>query len=69
MVCPTGGFPTIRHNEIRDLTAALLTEVCHDVAIEPCLQPLNGENFSHHTANVEDGARADVKARGFWTAH
>jgi len=33
------------------------------------LQPLNGENFSHCTANVEDGARADVKARGFWTAH
>ena len=26
--CPKGGFPTIRHNEIRDLTANLLTEVC-----------------------------------------
>ena len=29
--CPKGGFPTIRHNEIRDLTANLLTEVCHEV--------------------------------------
>ena len=27
MCCPTGGFPTIRHNEVRDLVADLLTEV------------------------------------------
>ena len=26
--CPRGGFPSIRHNEIRDLTVTLLTEVC-----------------------------------------
>ena len=51
------------------LTASLLTEVCHNVAIESCLQPLNGENFSHHTSNVEDGACADVKARSFWMVH
>ena len=38
MVCHMGGFPTIRHNEIRDLTASLLTEVCSNVAIEPHLQ-------------------------------
>ena len=37
------GFPSIRHNEIRDLTANLLTEVCNDVCIEPDLQPLSGE--------------------------
>ena len=29
--CPRGGFPTLRHNEIRNLTGNLLTEVCHDV--------------------------------------
>ena len=55
MICPTSGFPTIRHNEICDLTASLLTEVCHNVSVEPALQLLNGENFSHHTANVDDG--------------
>jgi len=27
--CPKGGLPTLRHNEIRDLIATLLTEVCH----------------------------------------
>ena len=33
--CPKGGLPSIRHNEIRDLTATLLTEVCSQVATEP----------------------------------
>ena len=55
MICPTGGFPTIHHNEICDLTASLLTEVCHNVSVEP---PLNGENFFHRTANMDDGAHA-----------
>ena len=41
--CPKGGFPSIRHNEVCDLTACLLTEVCHDVRVEPHLQPLTGE--------------------------
>ncbi len=36
--CPTGGFPSIRHNEVRDITASLLSEVCHNVSIEPHLQ-------------------------------
>ena len=43
--CPKGGFPILRHNEIRDLTANLLTEVCHKVSIEPDLQPLTGESL------------------------
>jgi len=36
--CPKGGFPTIRHNEIRNLTASLLTD---EVQVEPTLQPLS----------------------------
>ena len=31
--CPNGAFPTIRHNDIRDLTVELMSEVCHDVII------------------------------------
>ncbi len=61
MICPKGGFPIIRHNEVRDITADLLTD---DVELEPTLQPLTGERLSHRTANTEDGARLDVKARG-----
>ena len=43
---PKGGFPSIRHNEIRDLTANLLSEVCNDVCTEPHLQPITGEHLS-----------------------
>ena len=62
-----GGFPTIRHNEIRDITASLLTEVCSNVATEPHLQPLSGETFRLASSNTDDGARLDVRARGFWS--
>jgi hypothetical protein len=64
--CPKGGFPSIRHNEIRDLTANLLTEVCNDVCTEPELQPLSGELLEGKTALREDGARLDVAANGLW---
>ena len=46
MICPRGGFPTLRHNQVQDLTADLLTEVCHDVEIEPQLQELTGTFLS-----------------------
>ena len=65
--CPKGGFPSIRHNEIRDITATLLSEVYHDVAIEPHLQALSGEAFPHATLTSKDGARLDIVARGFWS--
>ena len=66
MTCNLDGFPTIRHNEIRDLTASLLSEVCHNVAIEPHLQSLNGEGFHHKSAITEENSRLDICARGFW---
>jgi len=42
-----------------------MPEICHDVCVEPFLQPLTGEQLSHATANREDSARLDVKACGF----
>lgn len=64
MICHMG-FPTIRHNESRDITA---TEVCNNVATEPPLQPLSGESvcMTAYSANTDDGARVDIRARGFW---
>ena len=56
----------MRHNEIRDLTAELLHEVCYDVETEPKLNPVTGENFVLKTANTSDEARVDVSARSFW---
>ena len=64
--CSTGGLPTARHNELRDFTAKVMTEVCHDVCIEPPLQPLTGEALAFATANTEEGARLDISAQGFW---
>ncbi|KAL5479574.1 hypothetical protein EMCRGX_G023114 [Ephydatia muelleri] len=31
LTCPIGGFPSVRHNALRDFTANLLTEVCPNV--------------------------------------
>ena len=64
--CPKGGFPSIRHNELRDLTASLLTEVCNDVCVKPTLQPITTEVMTRHTANTTEGARLDIAVNGFW---
>ena len=64
--CPRGGFSSIRHNEIRDITAELLSEICHSVGTEPNLQPVTEEQLTHRTANREDGARLDIVAESFW---
>lgn len=64
--CKKGGFVTLRHNEVRDITAEMLNEVCRNVSKEPALQPLTGENFNR-TAITTDEARVDVSARDFWT--
>ena len=61
-----GGFTIQRQNELRDLTAQLLSEVCHDVVVEPDLQPLTGETFQYQCAITTDDARLDVRACGFW---
>ena len=49
LLCPKGGYPSICHNELRDLTAFLLSEICHGVAIEPSLQPITSETLHHTT--------------------
>lgn len=65
--CSRGGFPSIRHNEIRHITADLLTEVCHGVGTDPCLQPIiTDEVISYKTANDEDGTRLDIVAESCW---
>ena len=41
----------MRHNEVRDLTASLLGDVCGDVQIKPTLGPLSGEAQFCRSAN------------------
>ena len=64
--CARGGFPIIRHNEIRDLTANLLTEVCSNLCLEPELQSVKKEHLTGASANSQDGARLDISANGVW---
>ena len=66
MSCKKGGFITIRHNDLRDLTANLLTEVCKDVDIEPQLLPVTDETFENRTTNTSNEGKVDMKRRGFW---
>ena len=65
--CKKGGFVSIHHNSIRNITAILMNEVFHDLRVEPDLQKLTGEEFNERTSNLKDEARVDVCARGFWT--
>ena len=65
MSCKKGGFVTLRHNGLRDVTASYLTEVCKDVKVEPILTTLTGEQFEERTANSAQDARLDISARGF----
>ena len=69
LTCRTGGFPSVHHNNLRDFTANLLTEVCHNVCINPPVQALTGKLLSHDSSHSEDGARLDVSAQGFWGDH
>ena len=64
--CSMGGFPTLHHNEIQDLTANLMSEVCHDVCVEPHLKPITGENLNGTSAITDDRARLDIATNSFW---
>ena len=63
--CPKGGYTIDRHDEIRDTFVNLMSEVCRDVAVEPLLQPLDGEIFDRNSTATDD-ARLDIKANGLW---
>lgn len=67
MTCPSGELPIARHNEIRDITAQCLTEVCTDVEKEPQLQSLSCEIILPRKANKQDDARLDIRAKGYWS--
>ena len=50
--CMKGGFVTQRHNEHCGMTADLMSEVCHDICVEPTLNQLTGETLSYRTENT-----------------
>ena len=56
-------FINTHHNEVRDLTANLLSNVCHNMQIEPTLQPLNGAD---RTAQRQLHQRSKVRYLSKW---
>jgi len=66
LLCPKDGFSSLWHNEIKDIPANLLTEVCNSVCIEPHLQPVTGEHLHGATTNIQDAARLDIAANKLW---
>ena len=65
MTCKNGGFIHRRHNRLRDMFASLIDQVATEVQTEPPLQPLTGERLPNGT-KLEDDARLDIAAKGFW---
>ena len=61
--CKKGGFVSKRHNEIRDIEAEMLSEVCSPVQTEPQLLPITGEDVR---GNQAEEARLDIAAVGLW---
>ena len=59
---------TLRYNKLRDVTGALLEEICHDDANELILQSVVNNNRVLSTTNTNDEARFVLvqKASGLW---
>ena len=52
LTCPCGGYPTARHNEVRDVLADVAGNVFPDVETEPQLLPFQDEDLhSGRSAN------------------
>ena len=67
MSCKKGGFVTLRHNEVRDIVATLLSDVSKDVKLEPSLLTLNGDKQTmRKTGKTNNELRLDICARSFW---
>ena len=62
--CKRGGFVTIRNNDLRELSANLLSNVCNDKQIEPKLLPVTRENFSNRIATARTEVRLNIRSRG-----
>lgn len=62
---PKRGFPSLRHNEVRDIPASPISECCSNVCTEPTLHPVAGHTLPPYSV-CSDGARLNVATDGFW---
>ena len=66
MSCKKGGLVSICHNDIRDLTANILRELCNNVEVEAKLIPLTVEELQYRSGITADEVRLDIfRYKGF----
>ena len=63
--CKKGGFVTMRHNNLKNFDADMLSKIVNDVETEPELQLVSGEISEGLSGNA---TRPDIRARGVWRA-
>ena len=56
MSCKKRGFVSITHNDLRDLTTNMLSEVCKDREIEQKLKTLTGDKLDSRAAKTTSEA-------------
>ena len=56
----------MRHNNLRDLTANIISEVCKDIEIERKLTFLTGKELGRRTTNTTNKARLEIGAHRVW---
>ena len=66
MTCKKGRLVSLGHNDIRDLTAKILREICNDIKLETNLIPLTGERLQYRSAITGNESRLDIRFQSFW---
>ena len=66
MNCKKDGFTSTRYNDLRDLTANMMSKVCKDTETEPKLTPFSGKKLQGRMSNISSEVSIDIRARGLW---
>ena len=61
-----GGFPSIQHSEIRNITSEFWQRYVVELALNPAYSLWQVKRLVQRSANREDGARLDIVAENFW---
>ena len=66
MNCKKDGFTSTRHNDLRDLTANMMSKVCKDTETEPKQTPFSWTKLQGRMLNISSEVSVDIRARGLW---
>ena len=64
--CKKGGFIYTSHDDLRELTANIMSRVCKDTETEPKLTSLSGEELQSRTSNNSSEVKVENRTGGSW---